>query len=308
MTTVPHTPNTPHAPNTPNAPHAPNAPHTPGATAARAAEGPAEPRPRFRDLLAAEWLKLWSLRSTPWAYAVTVLTVVGFNAGTAYETYRYWTSYDDRGRADFVRDGIALAEAFTANAAMLLVLAAGALGAAAVAGEYGSGLMRTTFTAVPARGSVMAAKAAVVTAVTTAVGTLTAVVSYAVTQAILSRRGVGLPFDHPGATRLLVASALLMPVAAITGMALGTLLHHLGTTIVLTVVTLVLLPAVFSSDRYWSALVDHTLPYEAWLRLTQPATFTTAHPWSTGGAWTVYAAWALAACVVTVVGARHRDP
>ncbi|QCX80511.1 ABC-2 family transporter protein [Streptomyces sp. YIM 121038] len=272
-----------------------------------AATAPAEPRARFRDLLAAEWLKLWSLRSTPWTYAVVLLAVVGFNTGTAYDTYRYWTDRDARSRADFVQDGIALQEAFTGNAATILVLAAGAVGAITVTGEYGTGLIRTTFAAVPARRSVMAAKAAVLAAVTTVLGALIAVASFATTQAILSGRGLGVPFGHPGALRVITASALLLPVGALTGMAIGTLVRHMGTTIVLSVVTLLVLPVVFSSDRYWSAVVAHAMPLEAWQRLTQPHTFVTPFPWSTGGAWTVYAAWAAAAVLITVVGVHRRD-
>lgn len=57
---------------------------------------------------------------------------------------------------------------------MLLALAAGAIGAVSVTGEYGSGLIRTTFTAVPARRSVMAAKAIVLTAVMTVFGAVVA--------------------------------------------------------------------------------------------------------------------------------------
>ncbi|MFI8932275.1 ABC transporter permease [Streptomyces sp. NPDC053474] len=272
-----------------------------------AAEAPAEPRARFRDLLAAEWLKLWSLRSTPWTYAVVFLAVVGFNAGTAYDTYRYWTARDARSRADFVQDGIALQEAFTGNAATILVLAAGAVGAITVTGEYGTGLIRTTFAAVPARRSVMAAKAAVLAAVMTVLGALIAVTSFATTQAILSGHGLGVPFGHPGALRVITASALLLPVGALTGMAIGTLVRHMGTTIVLSVVTLLILPVVFTSDRYWSALVSHMMPLEAWQRLTQPRTFETPFPWSTGGAWTVYAAWTAAAVLITVAGVHRRD-
>ncbi|MGI3223428.1 hypothetical protein ACRJ4B_05100 [Streptomyces sp. GTA36] len=65
-----------------------------------------EPRARFRDLVAAEWIKLWSLRSNTWAFVIGALAVIGFNVGTAWDTYRYWTAQDARSRADFVRDGI----------------------------------------------------------------------------------------------------------------------------------------------------------------------------------------------------------
>ncbi|EPH40069.1 ABC transporter permease [Streptomyces aurantiacus] len=272
-----------------------------------AAEATAEPAARFRDLLAAEWLKLWSLRSTPWAYLVTALTVIGFNAGQAYDTYRYWTTEMAGDRDEFVRDGIPLAEAFTPNAVLIHILAAGAIGAVTVVGEYGTGLIRTTFAAVPARRSVMAAKAAVVAAVTTVFGALVALVSFFSTQAILSGKDLGVSLGHPGALRVVVASALLTPVAALVGMAIGTLLRHMGSTIVATVATLLVLPMVVSPDRYWSALIAHALPYPAWRRLTEPGAHFEAYPWSAGGAWTVYAVWALAAVAVTVFSVERRD-
>ncbi|GHC88754.1 ABC transporter permease [Streptomyces flavofungini] len=266
-----------------------------------------DPAARFRDLLAAEWLKLWSLRSTPWAYLITALAVIGFNVGQAYDTYRYWTD-ENAGDADkFIRDGIPLAEAFTSNAVVIHLLAAGAIGAVTVVGEYGTGLIRTTFAAVPARRAVMAAKAAVVAVVTTAFGALVAFVSFFSTQAILSARDIGVFLDHPGALRVVAASALLTPVAALVGMAIGTLLRHMGSTMIVTVATLLVLPMVVSPDRYWSALIAHALPFPAWRRLTEPGAHFEAYPWSTGGAWTVYALWALAAVAVTVFSVDRRD-
>ncbi|GGO58619.1 ABC transporter permease [Streptomyces lasiicapitis] len=266
-----------------------------------------EPAARFRDLLAAEWLKLWSLRSTPWAYLVTALAVIGFNVGQAYDTYRYWSTEAAGDRDKFIRDGIPLAEAFTSNAVLIHVLAAGAIGAVTVVGEYGSGLIRTTFAAVPARRSVMAAKVVVVAAVTTVFGALVALVSFFSTQAILNGRDIGVSLDHPGALRVVVASALITPVAALVGMAIGTLLRHMGSTMIVTVATLLVLPMVVSPDRHWSALIAHALPFPAWRRLTEPGGHLAAYPWSEGGAWTVYAVWALAAAAVTVCSVHRRD-
>ncbi|WJV44844.1 ABC transporter permease [Streptomyces flavofungini] len=271
------------------------------------AEVTGEPAARFRDLLAAEWLKLWSLRSTPWAYLVTALAVIGFNVGQAYDTYSSWTDAAPGDADRFVRDGLPLAEAFTTNAAMIHLLAAGAIGAVTVVGEYGTGLIRTTFAAVPARRAVMTAKAAVVAAVTTVFGALVAFVSFFSTQAILSARDLGVSLDHPGALRVVLASALLTPIAALTGMALGMLLRHMGSTMIATVVTLLVLPMVVSPDRYWSVLIAHALPYPAWRRLTEPGGHLGEYPWSMGGAWTVYAVWALAAVAVTVFSVDRRD-
>nr|WSW66989.1 ABC transporter permease subunit [Streptomyces sp. NBC_00995] len=267
-----------------------------------------EPRARFRDLLAAEWLKTWSLRSTSWMYAITALAVIAFNAGTAYDHYKYWYQYDEHGRESFIANGSPLMDAFTGNAAMVLVLAVSAIGAVSITGEHGSGLIRTTFTAVPARRSVMAAKALVLTAVTTLFGALVAVASFASTQAILSGRDASVTLDHPGALRLVVASALLAPVAGLAGLAIGAVIRHTGGAVGGCVVVLLLLPMVLSDRRHLTAVLQHTLPFSAWERLSVSDLHASVlYPWTVSGAWTVYAAWALLAGVVATVAVHRRD-
>ncbi|MGP4113337.1 ABC transporter permease [Streptomyces sp. 4N509B] len=267
-----------------------------------------EPRPRFVDLLAAEWIKLRSLRSTWIAYACTAVAVVAFNVGSAYDAVSHWQEADAAYRAEYLRDGIPLQHAFTANSATLLALALTVLGALGIVGEYGTGTIRTTFAAVPARRSVMAAKAAVVALATTVFGLLVAATSFLLTQAVLDGKDVGLSIGDAGAPRVVLASALLAPVCALTGLALGAALRYTATTMVVSVLVVLVLPISLTDGRHWSAVAAHTLPFEAWLRLTlvndnNP----TAYPWTTGGAWTVYGAWAVAATAVAVVSVHRRD-
>nr|WSX48248.1 ABC transporter permease subunit [Streptomyces sp. NBC_00974] len=269
--------------------------------------GANEPRARFNDLVAAEWIKLRSLRSTWIAYGATALAVIAFNAGTAYDTYNYWPARSPADQADFVRAGIPLQEAFTANAAVVMMLALGAIGAVAIIGEYSTGTIRTTFAAVPARRSVMAAKAVVVTAVATVFGAIVAGASFGLTQAILGGRGAGISIGYPGALRVVVASALLAPVCALTGLAIGTVIRHTSATMTASVVVILVLPIVFTDGRHWSAVAGHATLYQAWLRLVEVGSPQTDFPWTTGGAWTVYAVWALTAAVLAVTGAQRRD-
>jgi hypothetical protein len=266
-----------------------------------------DPGVRFRDLVAAEWIKHRSLRSTWMAYGTTALAVIGYNAGTAYDTYRHWTLQVSKDRASFGRDGIALQEAFSANATLLMALAIGAVGALVIVGEYSTGTIRTTYAAVPARRSVMGAKAVVVTAVTTVFGVVVAGGSFAVTQAILDRRDAGVSIGDPGAFRVVLASALLAPVCALTGLALGTVIRHTASTMITSVVVNLLLPLFLTDGRHWSAIAGHALPYRAWLRLVDVNYSPIAFPWSTDGAWTVYAVWACAACAIAITSVHRRD-
>lgn len=268
-----------------------------------------EPRARFTDLVTAEWIKLWSLRSTSWSLLVGALAVLGLNVGTAYDQNHYWDERTPADQADFIREGMALMSAFTGNGALVLMLALGAFGAVAVTGEYSTGLIRTTFAAVPARGSVLAAKAVVVGLVTTVFGAMLATASFVLTQAVFAEHGAGVPIDRPGALQLLVASALLAPVSALTGMAVGVVLRHSAAAVVGSTVLLILVPNFLSTDRYWTAVAAHAMPYRAWTELADVVgTFAPSpYPATVGGAWTVYAAWALLAAAVTIVAVRRRD-
>ncbi|NGN67999.1 ABC transporter permease [Streptomyces sp. A7024] len=263
---------------------------------------------RFRDLLAAEWLKTWSLRSTPWAYLLTALAAIGFSAGQAYDVIHYWDQRPPSPPAQYIGDGIPVQMIFHTNAATVLAIALTAIGVVSVVGEYGSGQIRTTFAAVPARRSVMAAKAAVLAAITTVFGFVVSFVSFFATQALLDRRDVGVPLDHPGALQAVIGSALLAPVCALIGFAFGAVLRHTGTGMFAGIVLVLLFPFFFSEDHHWSAILNHALPMPAWERLTE-AGFNrmSPYPWTPEGAFTVYAAWAVLATAVGVMSVHRRD-
>jgi hypothetical protein len=269
------------------------------------------PAARFTDLLAAEWIKLRSLRSTYWALGSSALAIVAFNTNAARVDYTDYPHYDSAMRAGFVH--MALRDAFTQGAVMMLVLAAASVGAITIVGEYSTGLIRTTFAAVPDRRALMTAMVVVVTAVMTVYGAVVAGASFAATQVVLDGRGQGVSIAHPGALRVVVASALLAPVCALIGMGLGALIRHSATTMVLSVFVLLFLPS-FVTDRYhWTACVRNALPFNAWVRLVdigyghEPYTPVPRWPTTVTGGWVVLGVWALVAAVVTVAAVDRRD-
>ncbi|MCX4695086.1 ABC transporter permease [Streptomyces sp. NBC_01408] len=258
------------------------------------------PPARFRDLLASEWIKMRSLRSTPWTIGLTLLFVIG-SAAVATLADKAARS----GPADFLPY-----DAYPPAGYWTLMLVAGSMGALTVVSEYSSGLIRTTTVAVPARGSVVLAKAAVTAALWTAVGTAVSTGSFLVSQAILNGRHAGVPLTHPGVFRALAASALLAPVCALIGLGIAVLLRHGAATTVTTVVILLMLPPMFSESDRWSADINHAMVSAAWKRLIQNWE---ADPGSLGytatvpGSWIVYALWPLIAVALAVVVVRRRD-
>lgn len=266
---------------------------------------------RFRDLLAAEWIKLWSLRSTRWTLPLVFLFVVAVSVNASLADYRNWPFYPDGRREMFHLYG-PVRDAFPEAGYLLLMLAATTVGALTVVGEYQSGLIRATFAAVPARRSVVAAKAAVLTAVMLVLGLVTAATSFWVSQAILSGRDAGWSIGEPGVARAVLGSALLVPVCALLGMGLGAVVRHAAGTVVAATSVLLLLPLVVDSDKHrWIAELRHALPVAAWQRLIEvhpdlvnpdpfPATVT--------GSWLTFAGWSVAALAVAVLAIHRRDP
>ncbi|MEV4442010.1 ABC transporter permease, partial [Streptomyces sp. NPDC049577] len=164
--------------------------------------------------------------------------------------------------------------------------------------------------AVPARGSVVLAKAAVTGALWTVVGTVTSTASFLLSQAILHGRHAGVPITHPGVFRALAASALLPPVCALVGLGLGVLLRHAAATMVTSVFLLLMLPTMFSESDRWTADIKHALVSPAWQRLIEPwdpDPDSLAYTATVPGCWIVYALWPLITVALAVLVVRRRD-
>ncbi|MGW2419556.1 ABC transporter permease [Streptomyces sp. NPDC001709] len=262
---------------------------------------------RFGDLIASEWIKTRSLRSTWWTIALTSLFVIGSAAVAALADSRLLAAAATTGHrpADFRPF-----DACPPAGYMTLMLVAGSVGAITIVSEYSSGLIRTTTVAVPARGSVVLAKATVTAALWTAVGTAVSTGSFLVSQAILNGQHAGVSITHPDVPRALVASALLAPVCALTGLGLGTLIRHSAATMATCAFTLLMLPTVFSQGKRWSADIRHAMLFSAWQRLVQnwqPDPGSRMFTATVSGSWIAYGLWPLIAVTVAVLVVRKRD-
>lgn len=271
---------------------------------------------RFRHLLAAEWLKLWSLRSTCWVLGVGALTVIGINVNSAVSNadrlaHQPLRAPERQGFPDLDATMFdPLTTAFVDPAWQLFMILTAAVGAITVFGEYTTGLIRTTFAAVPDRRAVTVAKLTVVSVVMSALGALVSGASFGVTQMLLRDYG-GVSLGDPGALRAVVAAALLAPLCALVGMAVGAVVRHAAGSVVTVIGLLLLVPALFRGERYrWVKEIGNAMPLSAWERLvTNPerAHDLGAYPLTVTEAWIVYGAWAVAAAAVAVLVVRHRD-
>ncbi|MGA5822474.1 ABC transporter permease [Kitasatospora sp. NPDC094028] len=270
-----------------------------------------EPTPRFTDLLAAEWIKLRSLRSTYWVLALAVLVAIGVNLNAVHSDLTYIDHPPKRlpGMPVFRYD--ALHHTLSDISCYLMAIAAGSLGAITVFGEYATGLIRTTFAAVPDRRGVIAAKVLLIGGITTLAGVVVSTVSFFSCNAMLASRHVGLSITDSVSQRAVLGYALIVPVCALIGMALGALLRHATASIVSLVVLFFIVPLMFGGDRYkWLAEIGRHLPLAPVDRLTynpnSNATMSKYAP-SVLDSWITMGVWAAVAVAVTVIVVRRRD-
>ncbi|WP_374213298.1 ABC transporter permease subunit [Streptomyces sp. G1] len=196
-------------------------------------------------------------------------------------------------------------------AASVMTLAAASFGAITVFGEYATGMIRTTFAAVPDRRAVITAKVVLVAAVTLLLGAVVSVASFFTVNAMLASRHVGLSIHDPGCLRAVTAYALVVPACALIGMAFGAVLRHATASIVAVVGMLFILPLLFGGDRYRALKeIGNHLPLAAQGRLAlNPDSYTSlgAHPGTVTGSWIALGAWALVSVIVAVTVVRRGD-
>ena len=114
----------------------------------------------MRESLSAEWVKLRTVPGTKWLLAAVVVTTAALSA-IADAATRCPAGGCPVDLAKTSLTGVYLGQA------VVVILAA-----TAISGEYGTGMIRVTFTATPRRTAVLAAKAAVIGGLVLAAGTI----------------------------------------------------------------------------------------------------------------------------------------
>lgn len=188
---------------------------------------------RARALLTSEWTKFWSVRSTYWTLLVMLVTPIAIGSFLSFAL-----SNTAKGKApspDPLLPGVLSLE--------YAVLAVCVLGVLQFSAEYSTGLIRTTFTAVPQRRPVLASKAIITGIVTFTVGEVVAFSSFFLDQATLNSTHHGVSWSHPGVPGAVVASGALLFVCAMFALALGAILRHTAGGIAATI-ALIVLPSI----------------------------------------------------------------
>lgn len=211
----------------------------------------------FVDVARSELTKLRTVRSTYWSLLVAVLAAVGISALACAGTAASWDNLSDADRASLDPTSLSLAGLFLAQ------LAIGVLGVLSITSEYSTGSIRSTFTAVPRRPLVLAAKALVFAAVAFVVGLVASFASFLLGSALLSAH-VSVSLGDPGVLRAVIGGALYLAVLGLLGLGLGALIRSTPGSIAALFGLVFVLPIVANFlPRAWHQAVTKYDPADA---------------------------------------------
>jgi ABC-2 type transport system permease protein len=193
-------------------------------------------RAGFIGTMRSEFTKIRSVRSTYWTLLALVLACVGIGALFSWgQTQRLirlesGTSFHGKAPAGVIANVAADIHSQAASISLfgllfgqLIIIVLGAL---AITSEYSTGMIRTSLTAMPRRGTVFAAKGVVFSLVALVVGLVTSFLAFFTGQAILSTQHVSVTLGQPNVLRTVIGGGLFLAVCGLLSFGIGAMLRH----------------------------------------------------------------------------------
>jgi ABC-2 type transport system permease protein len=291
------------------------------------ARPPAAGRAGLGGVIASEFTKLRSVRSTYWTIAAlfVVSVAIAAIAGAASASDLHHNPGD---KALFDATQASLIGFFEFGQLIIAVL-----GALTITSEYSTGMVRTSLTAMPRRGVLYAGKLIVFTGVTLVVSLVTSFVSFFTGQALLAGSGVAASLTRAtlvpagsvgggGSTRFVgtvvissgtvlsavVGTALFVTLVALIAFGVGAILRHTAGSITTVIGLMFVVPIIVQIlPSSWRDEIMRFFPDAAGRVLSVTVDQHVAHLWP---AWGQFGVTAVYAVVLVAVGAylfRTRD-
>lgn len=255
------------------------------------------PRVTIPRIVRSEWIKFRTLRSSWYtlAAAVAAMIVTGLVIGYTTSTSD-WSTLE----ADLTAPSAPLQGYFLAQ---LLI---GVLGVLFVTGEYGTGMIRSTFAAVPRRLPVLGAKTAVFAALALVSMTAASFAAFFGAQLFLGPDGHAASLSDPGVLRSVAGVGVYLTLVALLGGALGWIIRStagaIGALVALLLVVPSLVPLLPGS---LGTTISQYLPSTAGEAFfASVRTEDMLAPWTGLG---VLALWVTGALVAAAIVLRRRD-
>ena len=174
-------------------------------------------RAGFADAVRSEFTKIRSTRSTYWTLLALVVVTVGIGALACAGTASHPNGID---KASFDATQQSLGGLYVGQ----LVIAV--LGALTITTEYSTGMIRTSLSVQPRRGTLFAAKAVVFAVVSLVTGLVACFASFFIGQAILSSHHLNVTLGDPNVLRAVIGGALFLTACGMLAYGLGAILRH----------------------------------------------------------------------------------
>lgn len=248
-------------------------------------------------VLRSEWTKLRSVRSTVWSLLAAVVLTIGLPSLFAAILANRWAHMSLRERAGHRHHPLDVALA----GVNISQLAIAVLGILVITGEYSTGMIRASFTAVPRRLPVLAAKTVVFAVVAFLLMLPSVVAAFFASQALLARHHIlQISFSQAGVARAVVGAALYLTVVGIFALGIGAIVRNTAGGIATFVALMFVLPPLMNVlPQSWNDAITPYLPDSAGRAVF--ALTTGAHslaPWTGFALFCGYAAVALALAAV----------
>ncbi|HMJ37793.1 MAG TPA: hypothetical protein VK501_28050 [Baekduia sp.] len=263
----------------------------------------AAPRGRVTqgNVVRSEWTKLMTLRSTRWSLLAGFVSMAGLGILVAAVQMGRWAQLAPHERATYNSLDTAVGGYHLAQ------LAVGVLGVLVIAGEYSTGMIRSSFMAVPKRLPVLWAKIGVFAAVTFVLTLVASFIAFFAVQAIVTQHGQQHSLGDPGALRIVVGTALFLTLLGVMTTGIGALVRNTAGGIALFVFLLFVLPGI--TGILPASVADSISPYLPLNAGTVIATstFENSNHLSPWGGLALFAGYAALAVGAAAVGLLRRD-
>jgi len=250
------------------------------------------------QVLKSEWTKIRSVSSTVWTLSLATLVTVALGLLISLVSNNEWDNMSPRDRLAFDPTSISFAGMTLGQLAMIV------FGVLVVGNEYSTGMIRTSLSAVPQRGTFLFSKVTIAAALALAVGMVTSFITFFVGQAALGthRTSIG----DPGVLRAVIGGGLYMTLITVFSMGVAAMLRSpmlsLG----------ILMPFFFLISNILGAVsatkkVGRYLPDQAGsriLRVVPPLDDTPYGPWGGLG---IMVLWVAAALIGGYALLKKRD-
>jgi ABC-type transport system involved in multi-copper enzyme maturation permease subunit len=196
---------------------------------------------RLVDVMASEWTKLRTVRSTTYSLIATIVLTIGIGVlATAMVAWR-WPHLG----AGFQQSFDPVRQSLTGL--LFGQLALGVLGVLVVSSEYGTGTIRATLSAVPNRPLVLLAKTLVFGAVAFILSEALLFATFLIGQAILAGEAPHASLGQPGVARAVIGGGLYLTCLALLAMGFASIIRHTAGAISAFVGVLLILPLILQA-------------------------------------------------------------